>query len=319
VLRREAGRWHVEVHAGDPPPASPGDGATVTLEADGLEDHVLVVGGRVLDPVDHEMLRIFASQVVVALQTSHLAGGAAAAASLSAVDAVRTALLRAVSHDLRTPLASIKAYVSGLRQPDVRWTPEDISEALEAIEQSCDELDHVIGNLLDASRLEAGALAVSCRPAALDEVVVRAVRGTEPSTVQVVVPETLPLVETDPALLERAIANVVLNACRYQPPGCPVVIDATVVRDAVHLRVVDRGPGIPQRDRSRVTQPFQRLGDQTTSDGIGLGLSITHGFLDAVHAQMELDDTPGGGLTVTIIVPVAAASRDHASHWAGVP
>jgi two-component system, OmpR family, sensor histidine kinase KdpD len=318
VLVRDGPGWRVEASAGEPAPTTPDDGAAVPLDDDGDADRdgdgvptrVLVVRGRPLDNVDWEVLRAFANQVAVAFEAREASQEAAVIAALSEIDVVRTALLRAVSHDLRTPLATIKAFVSGLRQPDVTWSSDDVAEALAAIEQSCDELDRVIGNLLDASRLEAGTLAVSSRPTALDEVVSSAVRGTAPSDVRVDVPDTLPLVLTDPALLERAIANVLANACRHQREGVPVVVDASVVGEHVHLRVVDRGPGIPARDRQAVRQPFQRLGDQATGEGIGLGLAITDGFLAAVGASLELDDTPGGGLTATIVIPIA----DDAAH-----
>jgi two-component system, OmpR family, sensor histidine kinase KdpD len=309
VLVRDGDGWRVEAHAGEPAPSTPDDGAAVPLGDDDDDlagSRVLVVRGRPLDGVDWDVLRAFANQVAVAIEARDASQEAAVIAALSEIDVVRTALLRAVSHDLRTPLATIKAFVSGLRQPDVTWSRDDVAEALAAIEQACDELDRVIGNLLDASRLEAGSLAVSARPTALDEVVSAAVRGTNPSDVRVDVPDTLPLVLTDPALLERAIANVLSNACRHQREGLPVVVDASIVGEHVHLRVVDRGPGIPERERRAVRQPFQRLGDQATGDGIGLGLAITDGFLAAVGASFELDDTPGGGLTATIVIPIAA-------------
>jgi two-component system sensor histidine kinase KdpD len=312
VLERRGATWTTIAGTGAAPPTDPDDGTSVTLPATARhpEGVALVVRGRPLDSADHDLLRTFAGQVLVAVEAEQLAAEASAAEALSEVDAVRTALLRAVSHDLRTPLATIKAYVSGLRQPDVTWSPDDVADALSAIEQACDELDRVIGNLLDASRLEAGALAVSLRPTALDEVVAAAVRSSDASDVHVDVPDTLPLVDTDPALLERAIANVVANARRFQPPAVPVLVDARLVRDAIHLRVVDRGPGVAASERSRVVQPFQRLGDRSTADGIGLGLAITSGFLDAVGASFELDDTPGGGLTVTIVVPTAPGSAE---------
>ena len=149
-----------------------------------------------------------------------------------------------------------------------------------------------------------GALAVALRPTAIEEPVAAAVLSLPDQRIVVDVPAGLPLVCTDPSLLERALANLLTNADRHSPPLIPVVVDAQLVGDRVHLRVVDRGPGIPEDQREAVFQPFQRLDDSATG-GTGLGLAITRGFINAVGAALSLDDTPGGGLTATIMLPVA--------------
>ena len=268
----------------------------------------LHVFGRTLSIEDHRLLRVLADQLAVAVDNRRLVAEAAEAAALSEVDAVRTALLRAVSHDLRTPLASIKAMISGLRDPTVAWTSEQLAEALETVEQETDRLDRLVGNLLDASRLQIGALAVDMRPTVLSETISAALQSldTAPGVVCVDVASTLPMVISDPVLLERSLANVLSNAIRHAPPEHPVRVEAGVVGDAVHLRIIDRGPGVPVADRARVTTPFQGLGDQRTTDGVGLGFSIAQGFVEAMHGAFTLDDTPGGGLTVTISLPMAA-------------
>ena len=246
----------------------------------------------------------------LAIENQILESEAAEAATLADVDAVRTALLRAVSHDLRTPLASIKAMISGLRDPTVAWTPEETAEALLTVDEETDRLNVLVSNLLDASRLQIGALAVDIRPAEVDEIVAAAIHsiGAPNASILVDVPEDLPAVSCDSTLLERSLANVISNALRFSPPDTPVRIEAAEVGQRVHLRVIDRGIGIKPVDRSRVTLPFQRFDDTPDGNGVGLGLSIAEGFVDAMGGALTLDDTPGGGLTVTITL-----AADHGS------
>ena len=265
--------------------------------------------GRVLSIDDLRLLRVLADQLAVAVENRRLMAEASEAATLADIDAIRTALLRAVSHDLRTPLASIKAMISGLRDPAVNWTDDQLAEALETVDQETDRLNRLVGNLLDASRLQIGALAVEIRPTVLNDTVNAALQSLNVGLDQVHVdihPDAA-AVMADPVLLERSLANVISNATRHTPPEHRVRIEGAKVGDSVHLRVVDRGVGIPASDRARVTTPFQRLGDQRTNDdGVGLGLSIAEGFVAAMHGTLTLDDTPGGGLTVTITLPRAA-------------
>jgi two-component system sensor histidine kinase KdpD len=309
VLARDGDSWLPIAASGLPVPRTPADGDAFPLQA-AASDHdpgsvQLVLAGPALAADDQRVLRTLARQIAVALEARELAQHAAEAEVLAEADAVRTALLRAVSHDLRTPLAAIKAYVSGLRQPDVDWTREEVADALAAVDAECDRLNRVVSNLLDASRLQVGALAVSLRPTAVEEVVASALGDRELADVKVELADDLPLVVTDPTLLERALANVLVNAVRHAgDAAAPVRLEAQRVGHEVHVRVVDRGPGIPEDERHLMFQPFQRLGDQDTADGVGLGLAITRGFLDAVGASLSLDDTPGGGLTVTIALLV---------------
>jgi two-component system sensor histidine kinase KdpD len=259
-----------------------------------------LLGGRTTAD-DQRVLRVLADQLAVALETERLTRDAAEAGALAEVDAVRTALLRAVSHDLRTPLASIKAMVSGLRDPSVNWTAEQLAEGLATIDSETDRLNRLVGNLLDASRLQIGALAVERRPTDVAEIVASAVESLAlTGSIDVDVDAALPLVDADPALLERTVANLVSNSVRFSPRPGSVRVDAEVVGETVLLRVVDRGPGIPLDEHVKVLAPFQRLGDQPSASGVGLGLSIAQGFVHAMGASMTLDDTPGGGLTVTI-------------------
>jgi two-component system sensor histidine kinase KdpD len=220
---------------------------------------------------------------------------------------MRTALLAAVSHDLRTPLASAKAAVTSLRSPDIRWTDEDRDELLATADESLDRLAHLVDNLLDMSRLQAGALAVFPRPAGLEEIVARALDDLGPAGREVVVeiPDTLPEVRVDPAILERVIVNLTTNAVRYSPAGRPPLLTASALGDRVELRVADRGPGIPEPDRDRVFVPFQRLGDTDNTTGVGLGLALSRGLTEAMGGTLEPEETPGGGLTMVLSLPAA--------------
>lgn len=311
VLRATSGGWELVAAAGTPAPLTPTDGDRHPLDDDGAV--VLVTVGPQLDAAGTELLEALARTVAVGVEAASLQRDVAAADAVARADAVRRGILQAVSHDLRTPLAGIKASVTSLLSPDVRFGPEDTSAFLATIDHEVDRLDRVVGNLLDMSRLQAGELSVHLRPTALEEVVAAAMDGLDPGRelcVELDVDDSLPLVEVDPALLERAVANVTANALAAQPAGVAVRIDASSVGDRVHLRVVDRGPGIAPEERDRVFAPFQRLGDRSTQAGVGLGLAIAQGFTRAVGGDLDLDDTPGGGLTVTFRLPAVPAGPD---------
>jgi two-component system sensor histidine kinase KdpD len=198
--------------------------------------------------------------------------------------------------------------VSGLRSAEVTWDPHDLAEVHAAIETETDRLDHLVGNLLDASRLQSGTLAVSLRPTAIEDVMSTAIAGVPATRILLDVGPDLPLVDTDPVLLERALANLVGNAVRYSPEDTTVRVEAKHIGDHVHIRITDHGPGIPRSEHELVFRPFQRL-DDSSGHGIGLGLAITRGFVHAVGGAIELDETPGGGLTVLVTVPIATGEQ----------
>ncbi len=244
----------------------------------------LVVRGPELFAEDRRVLRAFAEAASTALAGRRLVEQASAA---EAVDRLRTALLAAVGHDLRTPLAGVKAAVSSLRQDDVAWTPEETSELLATIEDSADRLQGLVSNLLDASRLQAGALSVAAAPVGLDEVVARAVAGAAGrDRVDVDVSESLPPVVADAGLLERVVANLVDNALRHG--GGRVAVRASPAA----LEVVDHGPGL-----AALPDPF------TSDRGVGLGLFVVRGFVEAMGGTVTPSGTPGGGLTMTVVLP----------------
>src|SRR5690348_10693789 len=304
-MRTTPGSWHVVASRGEPAVTSPEDAEVEVPVADSL---LLALRGRPLPAVDRRVLGAFASYVAVALDQQRLTAEAEAAKPIAAADKMRSALLTAVSHDLRTPLASAKAAVTSLRSPEVNWTAEDTDELLATADESLDRLTHLVENLLDMSRLQAGALSLFPRPAGLDEIVSRALDSLDPAArgITVDIPESLPEINVDPAILERVVVNLTENALRYSPPGQPPLLTASALGDRVELRVVDWGPGIPQKDRDRMFVPFQRMGDTDNTTGVGLGLALSRGLTEAMGGTLTAEDTPGGGLTMTVSVPAAA-------------
>jgi two-component system sensor histidine kinase KdpD len=297
--------WRPLASAGTPTCRRPEDG---DAEIPARDDLVLVLQGRSLAADERRLVGAFAAHAAALVDRTRLSEAAAEAKPLAEADKVRTALLRAVGHDLRTPLASAKASVTSLRSTDVQWTEDERRELLETADESLDRLNRLVDNLLDLSRLQAGVLPVFRRPTALDEILpgVLAEVGNA-AEVRVDVPQQLPLIDADPALLERVIANLLANAVRYSPPGRPPLLSASVLGEVVEIRVVDRGPGIPPADRSRVFAPFQRLGDTDNSTGVGLGLALARGLTETMHGTVQPEDTPGGGLTMVVSVPRAKA------------
>ncbi|UXY30858.1 sensor histidine kinase [Streptomyces sp. HUAS TT20] len=277
----------------------------------------LVLCGRTLSSSERRVLAAFAAHVGSAVERARLAEAAAEVEPVKAADRLRTALLRAVGHDLRTPLAAGWAAVTSLRSRDVEFSPEDRDELLATADESMAKLNRLVENLLDLSRLEAGALTLNLRPTSLDEVLPMALADIP--EVEVADVEDIPAVLADPPLLERVIANLVGNAARHTPPGRKVVVTASALAGRVELRVVDRGPGLPQTDRERTFEPFQRLGDTDNTTGLGLGLALARGLTEAMNGSLSPEDTPGGGLTMVVSLPFAeqAVGAEPAQQSAG--
>ncbi|GAA3079866.1 sensor histidine kinase KdpD [Streptomyces roseofulvus] len=293
----------VQAAAVGPHPAARPEDADVDMP---VGDHLaLALSGRVLPAEDRRVLGAFAAQAAVVLDRQRLVGEAEEARKLAEGNKIRTSLLAAVSHDLRTPLAGIKASVSSLRSDDVEWSEEDRAELLEGIEAGADRLDHLVGNLLDMSRLQTGTVTPLIRAVDLDEVVPMALGGVPDGSAEADIPETLPMVEVDKGLLERAVANIVENAVKYSPDGVPVAVAASALGDRVELRVVDRGPGVPDDSKDGIFEPFQRFGDAPRGSGVGLGLAVARGFVEAMGGTLSAEDTPGGGLTMVLTLRAA--------------
>ncbi|MDQ1449962.1 MAG: two-component system, OmpR family, sensor histidine kinase KdpD, partial [Actinomycetota bacterium] len=299
----EGDGWRIEAGAGSSPPALPEE-AQMTLPLG--DDVVLALAGGRLTGADRQVLNAFAAQLTAARERARLSAAAAHATELTEANELRTALLQAVSHDLRTPLASIKASASSLRQTDIEWSPHDQAEFLETIEDETDRLTALVSNLLDMSRLQAGVLHPSLRAVNLEEVVPAAIAslGERADGMVVDVSEALPPVRADAALLERVVANLAENAMRWSPVDRPARITAGRVHDRVDVRIIDHGPGIKQSNREDVFQPFQRLGDHGGT-GVGLGLAVARGFMRAMEGELIIEDTPDGGTTAVVSLGVA--------------
>jgi len=304
-----ASTWAQVASAGEDAPTHPADGDCVPLQADGTV--VLVTRSGTPDVHDLNVATAITEQLAVAVTADRLRREAAVGEALARTEALRTGILRAVSHDLRTPLAGIKASVTSLLTPDVTFNAEESREFLRVIDAESDRLDRVIGKLLDMGRVQTGTVRAMCRPVALEEVVAASLQdvgpaGT-PAPVDVDVDERLPLVDIDAPLVERALANVIENALAVQPDDRgPVRVTASeTTRGEVELLVVDAGPGIEAHDRSRVLEPFQRVDDRSAGTGVGLGLAIARGFTEAVGGTLSFRKTPGGGLTVVFALPSA--------------
>ncbi|WP_222193033.1 ATP-binding protein [Modestobacter italicus] len=262
--------------------------------------------GRALPAGDRKVLVSFAEQAAVALQQGRLAAQAAEANRLAAGNSMRNALLAAVSHDLRTPLAGIKAAASALRTEELALSEEDRAELIATVDESADRLTGLVDNLLDMSRLQAGVVTPAAVPVDVAAVVGRALTWLEPAERRRATrPENadLPPALADPGLLERVVANLLLNAAGHATGGLRV--DAARVDGRVELRVVDRGPGVPERDRARMFAPFQRLGDSPAGQGVGLGLAVARGLTEAMAGTLTAEETPGGGLTMVVSLPAA--------------
>ncbi|WP_280399615.1 sensor histidine kinase [Nocardia carnea] len=300
---------------GTDPPDRPDTADTAVEVGDG--EYWLLLSGPTLRARDRRVLEAVAGQAVGLIQRQQLTEEANQAAALAEADRLRRDLLSAVSHDLRTPLAAVKAAVSSLRSDDVEFSPEDRAELLATVEESADQLTALVGNLLDSSRLAAGVVRPRLRAVYLDEVVHRSLvsvgvspRGARRGALdRVRVKVGTIAVAADPDLLERILANLVDNALRYGAES-EVLIDAAMVDGRVLVRVVDHGPGLPGADAERVFDPFQQLGDRDNTSGLGLGLSVVRGFALALGGSVSAVPTPGGGLTVTVDLAVAGDRGD---------
>ncbi|RVX44497.1 two-component system sensor histidine kinase KdpD [Nonomuraea polychroma] len=297
--------WRIVSTSGGPPITSPGKGDVDVVIDDRL---VLAADGRLLDASDRRVLEAFAAEAAIALRQQRLREEAERARPLAEADRMRTALLAAVGHDLRTPLASAIAAVESLRATEIVWSEEDRAELLATAGESLIKLNRLISNLLDMSRLQAGALGVTLEPVAIEDVLPRAIDDLGPLTAPIKsdIPTDLPEILADAALLERVLVNLMANAVRYTPESDHVLVTVSRHAENVEIRIVDRGPGIPPEAHARVFLPFQRLGDRDNHTGVGLGLALSRGLTEAMGGTLVLEDTPGGGLTMAVSLRRAA-------------
>jgi two-component system sensor histidine kinase KdpD len=303
VLRQHDGEpWEVVTAAGTEPPPAP---AVAELAVELGDRDWLVVEGASPGWAGSPVFRAFCAQLAAALDREQLRVEADRAVRLEEADALRSGLLAAVSHDLRTPLASIRAAASTLHQPGVEWSPELHDEFVGEILAQTDRLTALVDNLLEMGRIHANAVQLHLRPVSLEEAVASATVGIDLRGVrlQIELDEDLPPVVADPPLLERALANLIDNALKWSPPAGTVRIDAAVLDSLVTLRVVDRGPGISRERRQEVFRAFQRLDDTSGIEGTGLGLAVAHGFVTLMGGSILVEDTPGGGTTMVVLLP----------------
>jgi two-component system sensor histidine kinase KdpD len=302
------GTWSVAAGAGGPFPDTP-DKAPFSAElGDGA---VLVLAGSDLNAEDTRLLAAFVAQLRQAQEHVRLEAEAATAVELAEANSLRGALLAAVSHDLRTPLASIKAAATSLLSSDVAWDDDHAKGFAKTINAESDRLTQLVSNLLDMSRLQVGAVPTTMRTVNVDDVLYSAVAnlGATASAVVIDIADALPSVSADAGLLERALANVIDNAVTWSPQGRAVRVEAGTDDDHVDIRVIDEGPGIPPDQRDHVFEPFQRLGDRAggSPNGLGLGLAVARGFTRAVGGDLAFEDTPGGGATFVFTLKRAQA------------
>jgi len=267
----------------------------------------LELSGRDLEASDRRLLGAIVAQLDAALEHRDLSATASELGPLAEADRVRSALLAAVGHDLRRPLAAATAAVTTLRQADLALSETDREDLLETAEDSLAGLAGLVTNLLDVSRVEAGVLGVSIAPTELDDVISPALDelGVGPADVELDIAPELPLLAADGVLLQRVVVNLLGNALRYSPAGQRPVLAGSEFGGTVQVRVIDRGPGIPGERREAVFLPFQRLGDTDNDTGIGLGLALSKGFVEGMGGTLDAEDTPGGGLTMVVSLPAA--------------
>lgn len=268
---------------------------------------VLELFGDDLEASERRLLSVVTAQLEAALEHSHLAATASEVGPLAASDRVRSALLSAVSHDLRRPLAAAVAAVGGLRSAHHALSEADRDELLATADESLGTLSELVTDLLDVSRLQAGVLAVSCVPLDAADVIVPALDelGLGPGDLDLALDPRVPPVAADPVLLQRVVVNLLSNASRYVRPGSRVRLATSAFGGRVQIRVVDDGPGIPASRREEVFVPFQRRGDTNNTAGLGLGLALSRGFVEGMGGTLTPEDTPGGGVTMVVSLPVA--------------
>ena len=302
--QRDPECWQVAAAVGGTPCTAPDEGGTDIPVG---EDLALVLRGRPLPAGSRRIAEAFAVQAAAALRQQRLAAQAGQVRPITEADQLHTALLTTLSHDLRAPLAAAKAAADRLADPAVTWTPGESTELTAAVQESVGQLCGLVDNLLDMSRLQAGALGVHTEPVMAAGFICRVLDGLgdQGRRVRVTLPADLPPILADPALLERVLANLLGNAIRHSPPGHQVLLTASSYHDQVELRIADRGPGIPPADRDRAFQPFQRLSGPGTHPGAGLGLALARGLTEAMNGTLTPDDTPGGGLTMILTLPAA--------------
>jgi two-component system sensor histidine kinase KdpD len=288
-------------------PGSPDMMRTVALSASGRPVGILALRGMPASDADRALLRTFANHAALALERAQLREQAMRSELLEEVDRLRHALMGAVSHDLRTPLATMKVAASTLHDPAISLSGADMHELHGLIEVETDHLTRLVTSLLDMTRFEAGVLEVQRCPKSVTDLVNEAVDGLHSSLgdrpIELLVPKSIPDVEIDHLLVGQVLANLLDNANRHAPPHSLITVAAEVRDDRVALSVTDRGPGVPANEREAVFDRFVRF---DTGGRAGLGLTIAKTFVEAHGERIWVDDVPGGGARFAFSLPLAA-------------
>jgi len=274
-------------------------------------DYSLLADPAIVDPELRNLVTTFGSQILILLERQAFEDNERALSDIRQTDQMRVALLNAVSHDLRGPLASSKAAISSLLNSHVTWSADDQRELLESADQSLNQLNHLIENLLDMSRLESDSIFLNWRNVGVEDVVSGAIKFLKSPTtaIEISIDPDLPPIMGDPILLERVIGNLLENALRFNPKNRPVTVAAFKIEERIEIRIIDHGPGISLKNQSKVFVPFQRLGDRDNTTGIGLGLAIVKGFAELMHGRVSMEETYLGGLTVVLSFPIGDESK----------
>ncbi len=254
---------------------------------------------------ERQLLSTCVTQAAMALQRIDLAERARASQQYEEADRLKTAILRAVSHDLRTPITVIKSAASNLHTLTDKLTPEERQEIARGIEHEADHLNKLVGNLLDLSRLQAGALTLNQELNSLEEVAgdvaARVWKTTRQERIEIDFPEGMPLVSFDYGLILQALSNLIDNALRYEPPGFTIHIRGCIQDKAAWVRVINHGKTIPVNEHDQIMEPFFH---SENGGHVGLGLPIARGIVEAHHGELLIEDTPGGGATFILVLPL---------------
>jgi two-component system sensor histidine kinase KdpD len=292
--------------------------AEITLGPETREGYELTASGRRVgtirlagggdDSTRRRLLPALASLLGVAIDRERLEQEAYEAEALRRADTIKTALLRAVSHDLRTPLMAISTSAGALARPDLAIDHSDRAELLATILAASDRLDHLVGNLLDLSRLQAGAAEPEQELIELEELVAAALDELGPvaARVEVSLPDEAPAVTVDAHQIQRVLVNLVENALKYSPPGEPVRVLVSANASEASVRVIDHGPGVPSLEQELIFEPFHRGSRKDAAPGAGLGLAIARGFTEANGGRLSVESRSGQGATFVLTLPAMA-------------
>jgi two-component system sensor histidine kinase KdpD len=283
------------------------DACTLAPDPDGTLDVDLREGARPIATADRSEIAAFVLGLGTALQRIELSEAVQSAQVTAAVEQSRASFLAAMTHNLRTPLATIKTALSSLRRAGPGLDPEAAGELLDTAYSESDRLEQLVTKVLALSRIRAGAVVSHAEAVDLAEATQVAVQRlrllADDREIALDAPADLPLVHADPALLDVVLVNVVENALRYAPAS-PVEVRGRAADGSVRIEVVDHGPGIPAVDRDRVFDEFVRAAPASTATGTGIGLTIARAFVDAQGGSLEIGETEGGGATVVVALPV---------------